>query len=927
MPGAVTPGLRRWLLGMLGLFALLTANAVYLLAVRLAGVTAGQSQEDLLYIWMLLAHLVLGGLFLVPFIAFGLPHVALGRRHANRDAARRGWFLLGGALILLGSGLVLTRLEGIIDITDPRVRRAAYWLHLLAPVAAIWLYWWHRAPGTAIRWRAGRRSLWAAAAVTLAVAGIWRLANHPGPAAHTAADTTRYFPSLGKSTTGIIPAQVLMADDYCQQCHGDVYAQWSHSVHRFSSFNNPAYRFSVLETRRVTTARDGNVSASRWCAGCHDPVPLYTGRFDDPTFDESTDPTAKAGITCTSCHAIQSVDSPRGNADFTLAEPVHYPFAFSDSAALRWLNRQLVRAKPDFHKRTFLKPFFRSAELCSGCHKVHLPPELNRYKWVRGQNHYDSYLLSGVSGHGAQSFYYPDKAVPTCAGCHMPLQPSRDFGAQDFDGSGQVAVHDHQFPGANTAIPHLLGFPPEIQAKLAKFNTGIARLDLFALHDGPGLDGELHAPLRPQVPTLEPGRTYVLDAVVRTLKIGHEFTQGTVDSNEVWVDVEVRDGARVIGRSGGLGPGGAVDPWSHFANVYMLDRDGNRIDRRNPQDIFVPLYNHQIPPGAADVLHYRLAVPTDVTGPLTVVARLRYRKFDTTYLRYVYGPERDNDLPILELASDQLVLPVAGGGAGAASAESAIPEWQRWNDYGIGLLRKVGAKSRGELGAAETAFRRVEALGRPDGPLNLARVYLAQGAVGEQAVAALARAAEMNPPPAPWVLAWLRSQVNKQNGFLAEAASDLRSVLATRVPDRGFDFSGDYRIAVELGETLLEQAHGLRGDGQEAARQALLAEARRALESALGAEPENLSAHYLLAGLCRDTGDDACATDHLTAVERYRVDDNARDRAVLVARGRDAAADHAAEAIVIYDLQRIGAYGLTRSPDAALAGAAAGGMP
>jgi hypothetical protein len=31
-----------------------------------------------------------------------------------------------------------------------------------------------------------------------------------------------------------------------------------------------------------------------------------------------------------------------------------------------------------------------------------------------------------------------------------------------------------------------------------------------------------------------------------------------------------------------------VDPWSHFVNVYMLDREGNRIDRRNPQDIFTP---------------------------------------------------------------------------------------------------------------------------------------------------------------------------------------------------------------------------------------------------------------------------------------------------------------------------------------------------
>ena len=49
--------------------------------------------------------------------------------------------------------------------------------------------------------------------------------------------------------------------------------------------------------------------------------------------------------------------------------------------------------------RTFLKPLHRSAEFCGTCHKVHLPAELNGYKWLRGQNHYDSFLLSGVSGH------------------------------------------------------------------------------------------------------------------------------------------------------------------------------------------------------------------------------------------------------------------------------------------------------------------------------------------------------------------------------------------------------------------------------------------------------------------------------------------------------------------------------------------------
>ncbi|MDZ7749293.1 MAG: hypothetical protein U5K43_11075 [Halofilum sp. (in: g-proteobacteria)] len=42
---------------------------------------------------------------------------------------------------------------------------------------------------------------------------------------------------------------------------------------------------------------------------------------------------------------------------------------------------------------------------------MHIPEAVNDYKWIRGQNHYDSFLLSGVSGHGVSSFYYPPRAV------------------------------------------------------------------------------------------------------------------------------------------------------------------------------------------------------------------------------------------------------------------------------------------------------------------------------------------------------------------------------------------------------------------------------------------------------------------------------------------------------------------------------------
>ena len=69
-------------------------------------------------------------------------------------------------------------------------------------------------------------------------------------------------------------------------------------------------------------------------------VPFFSGKFNDPDYDMQNDPTAHAGITCTVCHAISAINSPRGNSDYTIDTPIHYPFAFSENPALRWINEQ-----------------------------------------------------------------------------------------------------------------------------------------------------------------------------------------------------------------------------------------------------------------------------------------------------------------------------------------------------------------------------------------------------------------------------------------------------------------------------------------------------------------------------------------------------------------------------------------------------------
>lgn len=920
---AVGPKLKILMWVVFALVALLGANSVYLASVTFLDWWTSQTYENWFYHWMFLGHLVLGLILVIPFLVFVAIHVANTRGRKNKRAIRVGYGLLGASLVVLISGLLLIRVGGF-DLRQPAMRSVVYWAHVLSPLFCLWLYWLHRLVGPKIKWKLGLGYL---AAVVVTVGGLLymhnqdpRKWNQAGPK-----DGEKYFfPSLAKTSDGkFISAKVLDNDEYCLKCHQDAYEGWFHSAHHFSSFNNPAYLASVRETREVALRRDGNVQASRWCAGCHDPVPFFSGAFDDPQFDDVNHPTSQAGVTCTVCHAITHVNSTKGNADYTIEEPLHYPFAFSENPLLQWVNNQLVKAKPEFHKRTFLKDFHKTAEFCSTCHKVHLPYALNHYKeFLRGQNHYDTYLLSGVSGHGARSFYYPEKAVSNCAGCHMPLQASNDFGARLFPGATQPSIHNHQFPAANTGITWLKNFPEAVRVH-QEFLQGKLRVDIFGLREGGEIDGKLLAPLRPEVPALEPGKSYLIETVIRTLKMGHPFTQGTVDSNEVWLDVTVRSGDRVIGRSGGLDEEMQVDPWSHFVNVFMLDRHGNRIDRRNPQDIFVPLYNNQIPPGAGQTVHYGLTIPTDVQDPITVEVKLQYRKFDKIYMDFVTrsakpgdhpirghepGKPYRNPLPITTLAADRVTFPIAGKNHQVENPPVDFPLWQRWNDYGIGLL----LKGKAELRQAAEAFTEVEKLGRYDGPLNLARVYYAEGRLDDATAAALRAAAHTDPPAPPWTVSWLSGLVNREQGRLEEAEANFRAVLSPPTAEmvaRGFDFRKDYEVINLLGQTLFDRAKQIRDDSRRGERDELLKQAAEQFERTLSIDSENVTAHYGLSLIYAQLGDDARAEEHRRLHARYKLDDNASDRAVAAARQKYPAANHAAERVVIYPLQRTGAPG------------------
>ena len=937
----IGPRLRVLLACVAAVLALLGANSAYLVGVRVLDVGFGVDLVNWFVPWMLLAHVALGVLVTAPLVA--LRRAALGRRQGSGRTAGRSrsatpcsprrsgcW---SRASCSAGS-------TGVPDLAHPTGRAVVYGLHVALPVACGWLYWLHRLAGKRINWKLGGWYAGATAAVVAAMCGMHSLDPRTWNAVSPESGAAYFEPSLARTAGGtFIPAAQLMNDASCAECHPDSHAAHAVSAHSFSSFHNPLYLAAVRNTRASVAARDGDVQASRWCAGCHDPVPFFSGKFDDPDYDDVNDPTAGASITCTVCHGVTEIGAHggvRGNADYVLSAPEPYPFEGSENAVLKWVNRQLVKAKPAVHKKDMLKPLHKSAEFCATCHKVGLPEALNDYKWLRGQNHYDSFLLSGVSGGGASSFYYPPVAEQDCNGCHMPRFASQDFGATPgavSDGTGGeydaiLSVHDHTFRGANTAAAWLRGEADALKIQ-EDFLKGCLRVDLFGVRADGRVDGELTAPLRPAVPELVPGGTVLLETVVRTLTLGHHFTQGTADSNEVWVELTVSSGGETLFTSGAEDAGNNVDPAAHFLNAFVVDRDGDRIARRNAEDIFTPLYNHQIPPGAASSLHYRLDVPGGLTAPLTVSAKVKYRKFSADYMRFVAGAARPGDHPlpvdltnppVVVLAEDAVTFPVAGLPAAVNAAVTNpprdIPEWQRWNDYGIGAL----LKGKAELRQAAAAFSEVEESGQYHGPLNLARVRHAEGRIDE-AAADLARAGEYtDPAPPPWTVNWLAGVLNREAGRLDAAAENFRDVLRWDRPPtaemqaRGFDFGRDYRVANLLGQTLYDLARRQRGDARKPERERLLREAVAAFEGALDADIENVTALDGLARLHRELGDEKQAAEYRRLHARHKPDDTAAGRALRLAREKYPDAAKSAEMVVIYELKPVKRSVATRVP-------------
>jgi len=720
-----------------------------------------------------------------------------------------------------------------------------------------------------------------------------------------------FFPSSAQVYGGQkIPSKFFMESDSCKRCHEDIYKQWSSSAHHFSSFNNQWYRKSIEYMQDVVGTKP-----SKWCGGCHDPAVLYAGKMDTPIKQIVHTPEAQAGLGCMMCHAIADVKSTMGQGDFYLEYPKLHELAASKNPVVRYLHDTITKLNPEPHRRVFLKPFVReqTAEFCSSCHKVHLDIPVNHYRWIRGFNEYDNWQASGVSGQGARSFYYPAKPQQ-CADCHMPLEPSKDF--------GNVAgkIHSHRFPGANTALPTANEDAEQLRVTQDFLTNGALTVDIFALSPArgelktgataqhevattfavgeeaeakvtPGAGGEAElvtAPLDRVHPAVRRGDTVRVDVVVRTKRVGHFFPGGTVDAYDTWLELKaVDEHNQVVFWSGevednGKGP---VEKGAHFYRSLQVDAHGNPINKRNAWATRAVVYVRLIPPGAADTVHFRMKVPSAagaVGNKITLTARLLYRKFvwwgtqfafagvpDPNQPTSEFTPNYDDrkfvfsgslqgvsakqekipDLPIVVVAHNQVSVDVLPARAPMPQPKVELrkEDWQRWNDYGIGLLLQ------GDLKAAQAAFEKVTEADpqNPDGWVNIGRAALQEGDVA-RARTVLEKALGLSPDLAR--AHFFYSGVLRQEGDYDGAAQHLRRVLAQYPRDR---------VAVNnLGRVLFLQRK--------------YSEAVKVLQQVLDIDPEDLQAHYNLMLCYNGLGDEKMAKEHQARYLRFKADESSQ---------------------------------------------------
>ena len=483
-----------------------------------------------------------------------------------------------------------------------------------------------------------------------------------------------FSPGNATTTTGtFIPGEMFVSAKRCGVCHTDAHAQWRQSAHG-NAFREPFYQKNVkdLQTQK-------GIEFTRHCESCHNPAALFTGALTKNSHVKR--PFDDEGVSCIACHSIQSANG-RGIGGYVMGEPALLVKEDGTRLLAGVSDQQILDDIPS-HRRAMMRPLLKTPEFCGACHKSQVPRELNDYKFLRAFMVADELQQSSFSKESPHPFYVRDKE--TCNSCHMKREPAPLFDVSAKKGT----LVSHRWATANTAIPTFYKWPDQLSAVNKFLENDALGIDIFALRRKiPGAaTEEFIAPVNRNSFKITGGDRITAEVVITNKNIGHSFPPELRDFYEAYVEFIVsNDAGKALYWSGFINRDGYLDEAAHNYKTYLVKADGTYNDKHHIWRTRVFAQNNQINSGRSDVARYQFQVPQNVAGTLRLTARVRYRRFTRVFSDYVLG--KSVDYPIVTMASTEYVLRVGDNQPPAPNPndKTAMPDWRRWNNYGIALF-------------------------------------------------------------------------------------------------------------------------------------------------------------------------------------------------------------------------------------------------
>jgi len=204
----------------------------------------------------------------------------------------------------------------------------------------------------------------------------------------------------------------------CQQCHQEIFSEWSQSW-MAKAFTNPVFQQDFSRWQKYAIAQGDDPFS---CLRCHAPVATLTG---DAQLKNSV---SREGVTCTVCHKVALVRE-RDARHYLVMDPRKN--SLYGSSANHLIANSATSSQPSSAHVIRRSEALADSSLCAGCHLDVLadgtPLEHTYHEWKNSQ----------FAKNGTQ-----------CMDCHMPLVA---------DSSVNKTHRSHRFPGGHSSSELLNG--------------------------------------------------------------------------------------------------------------------------------------------------------------------------------------------------------------------------------------------------------------------------------------------------------------------------------------------------------------------------------------------------------------------------------------------------------------------------------------